>query len=696
MLHSEQCDYHTGSRYYFKSRSGEESDYLRADFHPPASPEERCMTEDERPISIGFIGAGPRAIGIIERIVANAASIAGDRPLEIVTIDPYPAGPGRIWRYDQSPSLRMNSLAEDVAIFADETCRIEGPLVTGPTLAEWAACVQRGEIAFTPPDAQVAAELAGFGPQSFATRRFFSGYLRWYYDHVRSLAPATIAIAEVTGAVTAVRERGERFDLIVADAEGRREIRTVDLVVYAVGHTDAEPSPEERALLAQAEACGLAYWPSHYASEADFDAIPPGEAVVLRGLGLSFIDIVVRLTLDRGGQQTYDPAAPAGFRSTYRPSGREPRIVAGSGRGVPYHAKITSHLHGEQPGFATTFLTRESLQAILDGNTEVDFHRDVWPSVIREMAYWHYREIFTGHPTRVRWPWARFSAVFHREPYGSDALNAAIREAVAPEDIFDIDALDRPLAGVREASLAALQERLAASIQRDIHLREAEEHSETQALFIAILACYGVIAESLAHPAWSIDSRLRAIPHWWHHFFSYVDSGPPSIRLELLLALMRAGLLTFVGAETRVAIDAEAGTFVATGANHPERIAARFLVDAFHPERTIARSADPVLRDLVESGAGAEQVLLGPGGPVSTRRLAVDFARGNVVRPDGIPHGRRFAVGDFTSGPPSAAFSRPRTNALVFRENDAIARHLLHAAVDVSASRTPAIPSPAR
>lgn len=651
------------------------------------------MTADERPISIGFIGAGPRAIGIIERIVANAASIAGCRPLEIVTIDPYPAGPGKIWRYDQSPSLRMNSLAEDVAIFADETCRIEGPLVTGPTLAEWADLVRSGEIAFTPPDAQVAAELAAFGPQSFATRRFFSCYLRWYYDHVRSLAPETIRIAEVTGTVTAVRERGERFDLVVADADGHRTIHTVDLVVYAVGHTESDPSPEEQALLAQAGARGLAYWPSHYASEADFDAIPPGETVLMRGLGLSFIDIVVRLTLDRGGQQTYDPTAPAGLRSTYLPSGREPRLMAGSGRGVPYHAKITSHLHGEQPGFATTFLTRESLHAILDGSDEVDFHRDVWPVVVREMAYWHYREIFTGHPERVRWPWARFSAVFHREPYGSDALQAATREAVAPDDIFDIDALDRPLDGVREPSLDALQARLAAYIQRDIHLRETEEHSETQAVFVAILACYGVIAESLAHPAWSIDSRIRAIPGWWHHFFSYVDSGPPAIRLELLLALMRDGLLGFLGSGMQVAIDPDAGTFVATGANHPDRVAARYLVDAFHPERAIAGSADPVLRDLVASGAGIEHVLPGPCGPVSTRRLAVDFARGNVLRPDGVPHGRRFAVGDFTSGPPSAAFSRPRTNALIFRENDAIARHLLHAAIDLSASRASTEPS---
>lgn len=90
------------------------------------------------------IGAGPRGTGLIERIAANAPSLYGDRPLDIHLVDPFPPGGGRIWRHDQSPLLWMNSMAEDVTMFTDETVRQEGPVRPGPALDAWAADVREG------------------------------------------------------------------------------------------------------------------------------------------------------------------------------------------------------------------------------------------------------------------------------------------------------------------------------------------------------------------------------------------------------------------------------------------------------------------------------------------------------------------------------------------------------------------------
>ncbi|SCF99790.1 FAD-NAD(P)-binding, partial [Streptomyces sp. Ncost-T6T-2b] len=77
--------------------------------------------------SIVVIGGGPRGTGVIERIAANAAELYGDRPLDLHVVDPHPAGGGRIWRPDQSPLLWMNSMAEDVTMFTDETVELAGP-----------------------------------------------------------------------------------------------------------------------------------------------------------------------------------------------------------------------------------------------------------------------------------------------------------------------------------------------------------------------------------------------------------------------------------------------------------------------------------------------------------------------------------------------------------------------------------------
>ncbi|MFT4039910.1 MAG: FAD/NAD(P)-binding protein [Thermomicrobiales bacterium] len=640
-------------------------------------------------VRVGIIGGGPRSVGIIERVIANADLLPPGKQLDVLLFDVHPAGPGRIWRYDQSPNLRMNSLAEDVAVFTDASCQMEGPVVAGPTLAEWLDLVRAGEIPFMPPDPAVAAELAESGPQSFATRRLFSCYMRWYFEHVRASAPEAIAITEIRGEVLTVRTAGDTQRLEYRDGAGRLATEEVDVVIYAVGHTDSEPTSAEEETSRRAAELGLRYWPAHYAYDVDFDALPPAEPVLLRGLGLSFIDIVVRLTLDRGGREVIDPTAPPGQRVTYLPSGREPHIVAGSRRGVPYHSKITSHFHGERPGLTTTFLTRDALLALLDapGGGEVDFTRDVWPLIVREMAYWHYREIFTGFPGRARGDWETFSQLFHEEALDSPRLQSAIHEAVAPEDVFSIAALDRPLAGVSAPSLATFQEVLAVYIQRDLYLRESEEHSETLAIFWATLASYMIIGETLGHPNWSQLSRTVSLPKRWHDFFSYLDSGPPASRLELVLALQRAGLLAFAGGDLDVRIDEDQRAFVASSGHQPEPIAARSLVDSFHPERTVVHTANPALRDLVVTGQGVEQILEGASGPVSTRKLAIDFENGNVLRPDGSGHARRFAIGDFTSGPPAGAFSRPNTNARIFRENDRVARNLLIAFSSIAPRR---------
>jgi hypothetical protein len=78
------------------------------------------------------VGAGPRATGLLERIAANAPELwSGERELRIHLVDPHPPGPGRIWRHEQSPLLRMNSMAEDVSMFTDESATIDGPVRQG-------------------------------------------------------------------------------------------------------------------------------------------------------------------------------------------------------------------------------------------------------------------------------------------------------------------------------------------------------------------------------------------------------------------------------------------------------------------------------------------------------------------------------------------------------------------------------------
>src|SRR6185436_16402200 len=69
-------------------------------------------------------------------------------------------------------------------------------------------------------------------------------------------------------------------------------------------------------------------------ADLDLSPIAPDEPVLLRGLGLNFFDHMALLTQGRGGRFSGEGAS-----LRYHPSGREPRLYAGSRRGVPYQAR---------------------------------------------------------------------------------------------------------------------------------------------------------------------------------------------------------------------------------------------------------------------------------------------------------------------------------------------------------------------
>ncbi|MEV7286408.1 FAD/NAD(P)-binding protein [Streptomyces sp. NPDC093252] len=569
--------------------------------------------------SLVIVGAGPRGTGVIERIAANAPELYAGTGLDIHLVDPHPPGAGRIWREDQSPLLWMNSHAEDVTMFTDDTVTMAGPVRGGPTLHEW----------------------AGVDGSAFAGRRLQGAYLRWVHEQaVAALPPGVTVHHHPTRAVRVTGPRDGRQRVWLAD---RPHPLLADLVILTLGHLDAELDTEQRELAAYAREHGLVHLPPEFTADSDLDVLPPGEPVVVRGLGLAFVDLVVLLTEGRGGRYDGD---------TYVPSGREPVLYAGSRRGVPYHAKIGYGFDGERPPLPR-FLGPAEIDALLARPDRVDFRRDVWPLVVKELGFAHYHRLFHAHPGRTGMEWTVFEEKYAA---GDAAERAALAGAAVPDpaDRLDLDRLDRPLTGVRYGSHEAAQEALREYVERDLTRRHDPEHSPDLAVFLALLSVYGQLI------------RLGDIGSWWHGFFSYLASGPPGPRLRQLQALSRAGVVRFVGADMAVA--AEDGVFRASSPTVPGwSVEARALVEARLPEPTLDRARDTLLRELHADGAAST-----PDG-----LLAVDPADGRVLDRAGIPHPRRFALGPPTDGRGAGAFTRPRTGGPAFRQNDATARAVL-------------------
>jgi hypothetical protein len=620
------------------------------------------------PVVLVLVGGGPRAAGLIERIAVNAPELFPGAALEVHVVDPHPPGAGRVWRYEQSELLRMNSMAVDVTMFTDASVVCDGPVRPGPSLADWAVLVRSGDLRVDLPD-DVRAELDRLAPTTFPSRRLQSAYLGWFYRDAVAALPSG----------TTVRRHRSTVLRITGSPHGRQRVwladRTAplvaDAVVLTLGHLDAEIAAEERELAGYAAAHGLAYLPSDYSADSDLSAVAAGTDVVLRGFGLAFIDLMVLLTQGRGGRFEH---TAEGLR--YVPSGREPRIHVGSRRGVPYHSKTGYRLQGD-PLPLPRFFDGDAVDALLASEDEFDFRADVWPLLAKEIAWGYFHELFTGHPERVALPWPEFAAEFADLDWYSPEMAALVSSAVPlDEDRIDFERLDRPLAGLSFASGEEFQEHLRSYVEADVARRSDPAFSADLGAFMALLSVYGQLPRVLNSPKLSPSSRLAHADGWWGGFFSFLASGPPPDRLEELLALSRAGIVRFLGAD--VWVRAEDGVFVAGSASTPDVVRATGLVEARLPTHTLAATADPVLRALREAGEVTEE-RLSDGRSTGLVRVAED---NRLIGRGGEPHPRRFALGPFTTGRAFAAFARPGTNAPGFRQNDGVARALLRLLAD--------------
>ncbi|MFF1393789.1 FAD/NAD(P)-binding protein [Streptomyces sp. NPDC058287] len=577
--------------------------------------------------SLVIVGAGPRGTGVLERIAANAAEYAG-LELDIHLVDPFPPGGGRIWRQAQSPLLWMNSQSQDVTMFTDDTVELDGPVLPGPALHEW-------------------ADLDG---RAFADRQLQGAYLRWVYEQSVAALPPGVTVRHHPR--RALRVSGPREGRQQVWLDGRARPLLADTVILAQGHLDAELDDEQRELSAYAREHGLVHLPPDFTADSDLSALAPGEDVLVRGFGLAFVDLMVLLTEGRGGRYEGD---------TYIPSGREPVLHVGSRRGIPYHSKIGYDWTGERPPLPR-FLGPAEIDELLARPDGYDFRRDVWPLIDKELGFAHYHRLSTAHPERTTVAWTDFEEKYAAAEPLSAELQALVASAVPdPADRLDLTALDHPLDGVRHTSSEELQDGLRGYITADLERRHDPAHSPDLAVFLGLLSVYGQVV------------RLGDIGSWWHGFFSYLASGPPGPRLRQLLALSRAGVVKFAGADMRVT--AEGGVFRATSATVPGSvIEARALVEARLPHPTLARTRDQLLRELYEDGARATPAGL----------LAVDPEDGRVLHRDGTAHPRRFALGPHTNARGAGAFTRPRTNSPSFRQNDATARAVLAFLRDLS------------
>src|SRR5262249_14718806 len=130
---------------------------------------------------------------------------------------------------------------------------------------------------------------------------------------------------------------------------------------------------------------------------------------------------------------------------SYVPSGCEPRLVAGSRRGVPYHARGKNQkgpFGRHEPRYVTAEVI-ERLRACADAGAPANFRRDIWPMIDQEVRTVYYATLLRER--RCACAAEEFTAMFATAepaivPIFGDPL--AIEESDAQRNVlakFDID-----------------------------------------------------------------------------------------------------------------------------------------------------------------------------------------------------------------------------------------------------------------
>ena len=635
-------------------------------------------------VSVALVGAGPRGTSVLERLCASAPELlAPGVRLTVHVVDPAPPGPGRVWRTAQSAELLMNTVASQVTLFTDDSVDCAGPVRPGPSLHEWAG----GEL----------------GPDEYPTRAHYGRYLEWVFTRTVGEAPPAVRVETHTA-------RALRLDDGPDGPDGRQTL-TLDngrvltglaAVVLAQGHLPVAADAAQRRLTAYAERHGLVHIPPANPADVDLSRIQPREPVLLRGLGLNFFDHTALLTTGRGGR-----FVPDGVGLRYIPSGREPRLYAGSRRGVPYQAR-GDNAKGPYGRHLPHVLSDEAIAGFrkrADSGEAPDFLAEIWPLVAKEVETVYYEAYCealveaeaSGVPelsrvselSRAR----EFRDRFLAAPYRSAQETAVLDEFGVPEaDRWSWDRVSRPYAGRAFAGPDAWRDWLL------VHLRQDAAQAALGNVAGPLKAALDVLRDLrnelrqiVDHGGLAGASRRDHLDRWYTPLNAFLSIGPPRRRVEELAALVEAGVVEVLG--PRLEVCEEDGGWVALSPEVPgSAVRVTALVEARLPEPDLRRTADDLLARLLKTGQCRPHTVDG----YETGGLDVTQRPYRLMDRQGRAHSRRFAFGVPTEGVHwvTAAGARPGVDSVTLSDADAVARAVLRAAASETEPQAEASPWP--
>ena len=531
---------------------------------------------------ITLIGAGPRGLMLLGRLISWQRARYPQRQLTIFLVDPYPIG-GRVWKIDQDPNLIMNTAAAQITLFTDQTVTGVGPFIAGPDLSTWALTLAADYLDAHPEinnRSILMRQAANLGPNSYASRALYGVYQQWFFDLQKHQAGTNI-ITYKQQTVNRLDKKATGFT-ITTDQENWQ----TDQVVMALGNLKNSLTRDQKALHDYAQTHQLFYLEPGFPEEGDLSGIEAQSPVIIRGLGLSFFDLISRLTDGRGGQFQ---KAPDGLL-VYHPSGREPHIFAGSRRGFPYRAKGRNQ-KGPGEEWQPHFLTPQQIDA-WQTHGEVS-GQTFWEALQHEAELIYYRLLLPQRYPEID------EAAFERD-FIADPVATLGALPIVAKDRLDWDALADPTKA--HPSGQPYQDFMRHYLRQDA--QEAMRGTKTGPLTSALEVLRDMrdpIRQLVERNLLSQDQYLDFFLRWFNSLNDFLSIGPPALRIDQLQALMGAGIVTILPPGMQIkGID---GQFLLKTPSDPKfSLQAKTLLEARVPAVNAPTAQNPLVQQLLHDG----------------------------------------------------------------------------------------------
>lgn len=533
-------------------------------------------------MKIAIVGVGPRGLLIASHLIYYFHK-SNQKHLDLQLFDKFPIG-GRVWRIDQNPILEMNTIPQQITMFDRLSFQ-------GPNLYQW----MKGQAAEYIKHSSYTKELKQrflniihkYGKDDYVPRCIFGVYLQWFFLEILHFKDPEITIKHIRQEVTDVQPIKKKSGYQVTTANLKKY--SADDVVLNLGQEVNRPSREEAALASYARVHALHYFPIGYVSEKNLDLIPPQQNVIVRGMGLNFVDCMNLLTLGRGGHFSRQDQ-----KLIYHPSGKEPQIIVGSREGVPYYCKATNHKingHHSQPYFLSDKNIKKHLK-----HGKIDYY--TFLHLLRlDMALVYYTNLVKSHYPDHDADDFKMKFLSAKDP------DQVVKDfGFKPQEIINWKLVVNPVSGTKITNLEDYQK--VVLNWTDKIAQDAKQGNTTASISSAVEVIRDArnqIRKLVNEKRFTSEAYIGRFIPIFNAISKCLSLGAPVLDMERYTALVRAGIIHILG--PRMKVVGAKGHFMAGSVFYPKELKqADFLLEARNPVPEVSRSASTLTRNLFDSG----------------------------------------------------------------------------------------------